>query len=252
MQQIKRIKILGVPVDCVDMAQAADWAEAQVETGARAEAVIAVNPEKVIKCRDDPTLLSRVRSAGLLIPDGIGVVVAARWLGLCHLVRVPGAELMPVLCERAARKGYGVFLYGASPDVNREAAKRLSRDYPGLCIAGREDGYLEEARMAELIGRINASRAQILFVALGSPRQELWMERHLGELEHVRVCQGVGGTFDVLAGRVRRAPKVFRDLHLEWFYRLASQPRRLLRQTALPRFAWRVLRERPWPARGVA
>lgn len=238
----KRIEVLGVPVDCVNMSQSLERVDYMM-AGDKAEAVIAVNPEKVIKAQGDPVLLARLHQAGLLIPDGIGLVVAARMLGLGRMERVPGSELMPAICELAARKGYPVFLYGAATDVNRKARKVLAERYPGIQIAGGRDGYVKEEEMPNLIDEINASGAQILFIALGSPRQELWMEKYLPQL-NVKVCQGVGGTFDVIAGKVKRAPLIFRKMQLEWFYRLTSQPKRLLRQTALPKFVLQVLRKR--------
>lgn len=238
----KRIDILGVPVDCVDMAAAVARvdefiAQDQVQT------ILAVNPEKVMKARVDGTLMGSLRNAGLLIPDGIGVVIAAKLLGLGAMQRVPGSELMPALCAHAARRGYSVFLFGASADVNEQACAVLRARYPGLRIAGSQNGYVTDQGMPALIDSINSSGAQILFVALGSPKQELWMDRHRSALK-VKVCQGVGGTFDVIAGRVKRAPPLFLKLHLEWLYRLLAQPKRLLRQSALPRFAWHVLRQK--------
>lgn len=238
----KRIEILGVPTDCVDMTQAIEEVEAMVARN-RPEAIIAVNPEKVIKARGDARLLGQMRRAGLLIPDGIGMVAAARLLRLGRMGRVPGSELMPAICERAAKRGYRIFLFGAGPEVNQKTVDVLRRRYPGLQIVGYQHGYLEEKEMPSLIDRINSSGAEILFVALGSPKQELWIDRYLPELR-VKVCQGVGGTFDVLSGRVKRAPASFRKLHLEWFYRLITQPKRLVRQTALPKFAYLVLRQK--------
>lgn len=238
----QRIEVLGVPVDCVNMSQSLEIIDGLL-AGDKAEAVIAVNPEKVIKAQGDPVLLARLHLAGLLIPDGIGLVLAARMLGLGRMERVPGSELMPAICAMAARKGYRVFLYGATPEVNRKAREVLAERYPGIQIAGGRDGYVRDDEMMSLVEEINASGAHILFIALGSPKQELWMERYLPHL-NVKVCQGVGGTFDVIAGKVKRAPLVFRKMQLEWFYRLASQPRRLLRQTALPRFVSQVIRKR--------
>lgn len=238
-----RAEVLGVPVDVVDMAQAVDAAEAMLAQG-QARAVIAVNPEKVMKARQDPALLAQIRAAGLLIPDGIGVVLALRVLGLGRAERVPGSELMPALCQRAAEKGYGVFLYGGRPEVNEGAAAALLRRHPTLRLVGCQHGYLEQERMDELVDRINQSGAQFLFVALGSPQQELWMHRYLERLRTVRVCQGVGGTFDVLAGRVKRAPVWTRRIHMEWLYRLAAQPSRIRRHTALAAFTVAVLRQR--------
>ena len=239
---INRVEVLGIPVDCVNMSQSIDVVD-QLISGECATSIIAVNPEKVIKAQTDSRLLNCLNEAGLLIPDGIGLVVAVKILGLGNLSRVPGAELMPAICERAAEKGYSIFLFGAEPDVNLKAREVLQVKYPDLQIAGGQDGYVSEKNMPQLINDINESGAQILFIALGSPRQELWMEEYLPQLQ-VKVCQGVGGTFDVISGKVKRAPSVFRSLHLEWFYRLASQPRRLLRQTALPRFVVMIIRKR--------
>jgi N-acetylglucosaminyldiphosphoundecaprenol N-acetyl-beta-D-mannosaminyltransferase len=235
----ERIEILGVPVDCVSMASALDVVDDMVR-GAGTGAIIAINPEKVIKARQDPVLLAQLRSAALLIPDGIGIVGAARLLGLAQIERVPGIDLMMAICERAAARGYRLFLYGALPEVNQAASEAMRATWPSLQIVGCQHGYLAESEMPGLVSAINQSGADILLVALGSPRQEQWMTAHLPELG-VKVCQGVGGSFDVLAGTVRRAPASWRSRNLEWAYRLLSQPRRLVRQTALPRFAFQVL-----------
>lgn len=235
-----RVNILGAPVDCVDMARALDAVDEMVR-GDHARTILAVNPEKVIKAQSDVLLRRALDDAGLLLPDGIGVVLAVRLLHGQAIARVPGAELMPAICERATERGYRVFLFGGSETVNAAAAQVLRERYRGIVIAGCQHGFVDEAGMPAVIDSIDRSGANVLFVALGSPRQELWMEQYLPRLAQVRACQGVGGTFDVLAGRVRRAPALFRTLHLEWLYRLVTQPGRLLRQTALPRFAWQVL-----------
>jgi N-acetylglucosaminyldiphosphoundecaprenol N-acetyl-beta-D-mannosaminyltransferase len=242
MIDVKRIEVCGVPVDCLTMADALRVTEDWIEKGDHPFTILAVNPEKVIRAQQDSTLLATLRSSGLLIPDGIGVIMAIRLLDLGRAERIPGAELMPKLCERAALKGYTVFLFGASAEVNQQAVAVLRDQYPGIRIVGSQHGYVKEEEMPSVIARINECQTDLLFVALGSPHQELWMARYLPQLK-VKVCQGVGGTFDVIAGRVRRAPKFFRSLHLEWFYRLASNPSRLRRQTALPKFAYRILKE---------
>ncbi len=151
-----------------------------------------------------------------------------------------GADLCPQLCDLAAQEGWGVFLFGAKEEVNAAAAEELQRRYPSLNVAGRHNGYVSAEDMPQLVEQIRSSGAVIVFLALGSPRQELWMAEHL-EACGARLCQGVGGTFDVLAGHVERAPAIWRRLNVEWLYRLLSNPRRLLRQTALPRFAGLVL-----------
>jgi len=241
----KRVEVLGMPVDCVNIAEAVDAVDIMV-AGDHPNTIIAINPEKVIKAMQDTQLFGWLNNAGLVIPDGIGVVVAARLLNKVKIERVPGSELMPAICERSVEKGYKLFLYGASPETIEQAVNKLNKKYPGIQIVGFQHGYLPEEKMPDLIERINQSEANILFVALGSPKQELWMDCYLGQLDNIRVCQGVGGTFDVIAGTVKRAPPLFLKLNCEWLYRLLSQPKRLFRQTALPIFAYNLLLALIW------
>lgn len=237
---ILRTHILGVPMDCLDMADAVTFADHLVMTGGRG-AIIAVNPEKVMAARQSPDLLGALESAALLIPDGIGTVVAARLNGIKNVSRVAGAELMPELCRLAENKGYGVYLFGGRPEVNPMTARRLAELFPRLIIAGRHHGYIDDERQnAALVAAINESKARILFVAVGSPRQELWITRNIGKLTTVNVCQGVGGTFDVISGRVKRAPTTWRRAYLEWLYRVIREPSRLERMPSLFQFAFGV------------
>lgn len=238
----KRIEILGVPVDCLTMDRTIELADSAL-TGDVAQSVVAVNPEKVMRARIDAGLRGQMQRAAVLIPDGIGVVAAARMLGLGNFDRVPGSELMPKLCELAARTGRSVFLFGASPEVNDRTAKVLRERYKGLKISGAQHGYLKDDEMPGLIDRINRSKTDIVFVALGSPKQEAWIDRHLPQM-NIKLCQGVGGTFDVISGHVKRAPAAFRAVHLEWFYRLATNPNRLARQSSLPGFVFQVFKQR--------
>lgn len=245
----RRIELLGVPVDCVTMAQAVDFVEDRVASGSECAAVVAVNPEKIMRARVDPALLENLRRAALLIPDGIGAVWGARLLADAEIGRVPGAELMPAICARAATKGFSVFLFGAQEEVNAKAAEVLPVRYPGLRIAGRRNGYVDADSMPSVVDEINRSGADVLFIALGSPKQEEWIDRYIGSLR-VKAVQGVGGTFDVLAGRVQRAPALFRRLNLEWFYRLLREPKRLWRQRVLLFFALAIIAERLKPKTG--
>jgi len=238
-----RTSVLGIPVDCVTMQEARIYAERLIEGGLAGNYILAINPEKVMVLRKDETLRKMFQQAALLIPDGIGVVCAMRWLRGFKAVRVPGAELMPELCQLAAAKGYGIFLFGSKEEVNREASEKLCQRYPGLKIVGRANGYLTEDEMPGLVERINASGAEILFVALGSPKQEQWIQRWCPEL-NVKVCQGIGGTLDTIVGTVKRAPAFFCRFGLEWFYRLIADPRRLRRQIVLPVFALLVVKEK--------
>jgi len=236
-----RLKILNVWVDEVSMSQALDRVVEFVESGTRPHSIFAVNPEKNFSVPRDPALHDIFRTADMLIPDGIGVVLAARILYRAKLCRVPGADLMQNICELSARKGYPVFLYGAREEVSKKSAENLLRRYPGLQIAGRANGYVTASEMPELVERINESRARILFLAMGSPRQEQWFSGHCHLLTHIRVCQGIGGTLDTIAGTVKRAPAIWQKLAAEWLYRLLSEPKRIGRQKVLPLFAFNVM-----------
>jgi len=238
-----RTDVLGIPVDCVTMDGAVDYATHLIEEKKKGCYILAINPEKVMVLLNDMELCKTFSSAELLIPDGIGVVMAMRWLHGLQTVRVPGSEMMPRLCKMAANKGYGIFLYGSQEDVNKGSAEKLCQMYPGLKIAGRANGYLKEEDMPELIKKINSSGAKILFVALGSPKQEQWIQKWSDKLA-VNIIQGIGGTLDTIVGTVKRAPAVFCRIGLEWFYRLVTNPKRASRQKALPVFAWKVIKEK--------
>jgi len=229
-------------MDCISMTETVLTADEMVQSG-RQGAVFAINPEKIVMAGGNPRLLAALESAAILVPDGIGAVLAARLGGARNVPRVTGADLMPELCGLAARRGYKVFLLGARPEVTPQAAQALAEAYPQLQIVDYQNGYLTPRDREQLPERINASGAQILFVALGSPEQELWIHDNLGRLTTVAICQGVGGTFDVLAGRVKRAPEAWRRSYLEWLYRLIREPSRINRFPRLLSFAWRVWRE---------
>jgi N-acetylglucosaminyldiphosphoundecaprenol N-acetyl-beta-D-mannosaminyltransferase len=235
-----RIEVLGVPVDCLDSATTMAVVRRMLK-GDHPQAVIAVNPEKVMRARNDSTLLDQMMRAGLLIPDGIGVVWLARWKSGREVSRVTGSDLMPRICALARDRGYRIFLYGGKEEVVERVATRLCERFPGVQIAGFQDGYLPETRMETLIERINDSKADIVFLALGSPKQERWMSRYLPRLR-VKLCQGVGGTFDVIAGTVNRSPEFFQLVHLEWFYRLMTNPARVIRQQALVHYVLLVMK----------
>lgn len=235
-----RLTILNIWTDALTMETALDQMVEFLRRDDRVYTVFASNPEKNFSVPQDSELYSLFRNADLLLPDGIGIVWAARLLHGRKLERVPGCEFMERCCAFAAEKGYSIFLYGAREKVSAKAAEVLVQKYPGLVIAGRQDGYLPKERMHELVQRINDSGAKFLFLALGSPRQEKWVAEYGSQLTTVAVCQGIGGTLDVVAGTVRRAPRIWCNLGLEWLYRLLSEPRRISRQKVLPLFAWQV------------
>ncbi len=235
-----RYPILNIWTDAVTMVQALARVDEFVENGNRPHTVFATNPEKNFSVPKDPFLYDCFKNADLLLPDGIGMVLAARLLHGVEISRVPGCEFMQEICALAAEKHYRIFIYGAKEEVSIEAARILKQRLPALQIVGRCNGYWPEERMDELVDEINGSKAEILFLALGSPRQEKWFARYSEKLEHVKVCQGIGGTLDVISGNVKRAPALFCNLGLEWLYRLLADPRRMKRQRVLPIFAFQV------------
>jgi len=239
-----RIKIMDIWVDPVTREEALDYVSYILKTGDRPHAIFASNPEKNFFVPKDSDLYEIYKEAEILLPDGMGIVAAARILYGLKLKRVPGSEFIFDICRLAAMENHKVFIYGAKEEVNRIAVNRLRERFPGLAIAGRSNGYVSKSDMAALIDKINASEAEILFLALGSPIQEKWYARYKDALENIKICQGIGGTLDTIAGTVKRAPRVWCQLQLEWLYRLLKEPRRFNRQRMLWVFAAMVFMER--------
>lgn len=241
MSQVIRYPILDSWVDNVDMHEALAKVIEFVEKGQRVHTVFASNPEKNFHIAKDKLLHSVFKTADLLLPDGIGMIHAMRLVFGERKRRVTGCDFMESICALAAAKKYKVFVYGAKEEVNLKAVETLQSKYPRLQIAGRSNGYVAEDDMGSLVQKINESGAEILFLALGSPKQEYWVAKHAHELKNVRVCQGIGGTLDVVAGNVKRAPEFFCKTGMEWLYRLISEPKRWKRQLVLPVFAARIV-----------
>jgi len=236
-----RYPILNIWTDAVTMTEALQKVSEFVEHGDRPHTIFATNPEKNFSVPADPFLYDCFKNADLLLPDGIGMVIGAKILHGANISRVPGCEFMQEACALSARQGYKIFVYGAKEDVSKQAMAILEERLPNLQIVGRCNGYWPEDQMDILVDRINESEAEILFLALGSPKQEKWFARNQDKLTHIRVCQGIGGTLDVITGNVKRAPGIFCKFGLEWFYRLLAEPRRIKRQMVLPVFAWQIL-----------
>jgi N-acetylglucosaminyldiphosphoundecaprenol N-acetyl-beta-D-mannosaminyltransferase len=234
----ERHDVLGVPVDVVseaDVLAASREAVAQ----RRPVQIVTVNAEFVMRARKDPAFRDVLRRAGIATADGAGVVWALRRHGVT-IRRVGGSDLIWSLSEQAARLGQPVYYLGAADGVAEEAAGRLSSRYPGLVVAGTLAGSPRPEDEAAIVDSIKRSGAEILFVAYGAPAQELWIARNLERLG-VSVAIGVGGSFDYVAGRARRAPVWMRERGLDWLWRLIMQPWRWKRMVALPRFAFLVL-----------
>jgi N-acetylglucosaminyldiphosphoundecaprenol N-acetyl-beta-D-mannosaminyltransferase len=238
----QRVTILGVPVDNLTEREALAAIAARLAAGQPFQ-VVTVNPEFIMEARRNPAFAAVLRRADLAMADGIGLLLAARYLGLGLRERVTGVALSSRLAALAAQRGYRLFLLGAAEGVAEQAAAALTARYPGLIIAGTFAGSPQPRHAPFLCQIIAAARADILLVAYGHPAQDLWVARHQAA-SGATLAMGVGGTFDELAGVVPLAPAWMQRLGLKWLFRLITQPWRWRRIVdAVPHFAWVVLRE---------
>lgn len=237
------LRVLGVPIHDVTYDEVLDLVATWVAQRGPHQ-IATVNPEFVMAARRDREFRAALERADLCLPDGVGITLAARYVGRPLRERVAGVDLVERLAARAAREGWRLFLLGAAPGVAERAAAVLCARSPGLVICGTHAGgpALEEER--EITDLIRTARADVLLVAYGAPAQDLWIGRNL-ERSGAAVGIGVGGAFDYLTGVTRRASRWVRRLGLEWLQRLVRQPWRWRRQLALPHFALLVLLRRP-------
>jgi len=232
-----RIDVLGVGFDSLTMGQAVSHAREVINSGEKIY-VVTPNPEIVWMCRRDDRLRSAINGAGLVLPDGIGIILGAKILKTPLLSKIAGVDFAEALFAEMAKASQSVYLLGAKPGVAEEAGRRLLAKYPGLVIAGAADGYFTDD--GPVIEQINAARPDVLLVCMGAPRQEIWMAENFCRL-NVKLCAGLGGSLDVYAGVVKRAPAFWQKLGLEWFYRLLCEPRRIKRMMKLPLFVLAVI-----------
>ena len=227
-----RVDVMGVAFDNVTMDEAVDRALELLEQDGP-HMVATPNPELVQRAGKDPEFAGILSGADLVIPDGVGVIYAARILGRPLRARVPGIDFAAALMGRIAGTGRRLFLLGATPGVAEQAAVNLRAAYPGLVVCGAHDGYFQED--SPVTEAIREAKADVVFVCLGAPKQEKWIAAN-GEAAGARLYAGLGGALDVFAGRVERAPESFQRLGLEWLYRLMKEPSRIGRMSRLPLF----------------
>jgi N-acetylglucosaminyldiphosphoundecaprenol N-acetyl-beta-D-mannosaminyltransferase len=243
IKNIEMASILGCKVHLLNMAEAVEIIEQMVKDGSSCDQVVTLNAEIIYQTTKEIELQRIINQASLVTADGIGTVWAARILGYTQEERVSGIDLLHKLCATGAPRGWKIYLLGAAPGVAEKAGQKLEESYPGIQVCGSRHGYFSQQEEPEIIADINAKSPDILFAALGAPKQEYWIDQNRDVLE-VPVCMGVGGSFDVIAGIKKRAPEVFITLNLEWFYRLLVEPARWKRQLALPAFVLAVLKQK--------
>lgn len=240
MQIKKPVKILGVPVHPLTMNESVVVLEEKLQKKEQAF-VVTANAEIIMMCQQDKEYNNIVsEQADLVLPDGAGAVWAGRYLGNEVPERVAGFDLYNQLLKLSADKGYKAYFFGGAPGVAEAAKNKAEELYPGVKIVGCRNGYFTEAEEEAIIKEINDAAPDMLFVALGAPKQEKWLVKYRNQLKP-RVLMGIGGSFDVLAGKMERAPKWMQEASLEWAFRLYKQPSRFMRMLALPKFVLKVI-----------
>ena len=235
-----KINILGVEFDNLSLGEAVSQGAA-LAGGDGFHYVVTPNPEIVNMAREDESYRALLNGASLVLPDGIGIVYAAKILKKPIESRVPGIDFAAGLMEQMAQNGARLYLLGAKPGVAQKAAIRLEEQYPGLCICGTGDGYFQDSEA--VVEAICKAKADVVFVCLGAPKQERWMAE-FGPKTGAKLMLGLGGALDVFSGEVQRAPEVWQKMGMEWFYRLLHQPSRFGRMAKLPLFLVTAMRSR--------
>lgn len=234
----KKVDILGVEVTSLTMQEAVAQVEEYMEE--KANVLIATaNAEMIMRATHDAVLRNILNEAALVVPDGAGTVWAARHLGHPMPERVAGYDLAQELMRRAPQKGKRIFFFGSAPGIAEKAKAKAESLYPGIEIAGVRNGFFTAKDEPDIIAQIKEAKPDLLLAALGVPKQEKWLKAHMAELQ-VPVSIGVGGTFDVMAGVMKRAPLWMQKAKLEWLFRGMLQPKRAGRLIALPKFVLKV------------
>lgn len=239
MAEKNRINILGVPVDMIDKDAAfAAFEEEFPKPGLTM--IVTPNSEIVQRASKDAELRALIASADIIIPDGVGLVYASRIIGQPLHERVTGIDFLESVIAWLEKNGKSIYFFGSKPGIAEAAADSIGQKYPDLIVAGTHNGYFSPAEEPGIVEEINASGADFLCVALGAPKQEKFISDHRHELK-ANAAIGVGGSLDVWAGTLRRAPEFYRKHGLEWLYRLIQEPSRIKRVSALPVFMLRVM-----------
>lgn len=234
-EQILGVNVIGVEYDKLIQMIIKDLKTSEQKV------IVAINPEKIMKALKNEKLKLILDKVDYPIADGVGIIIASRILRGNIKKRITGIDCVELICDKSRNVGAKIFLYGAKKKVVKQAKKNLENKYPGINIVGVIDGYEKDNQ--KIINKINKSNADILFVALGSPKQEYWIYENKKNLK-VKILQGVGGSFDVISGNLKRAPKWMQKIGLEWLYRLLKEPNRLWRQMNIIKFIFLVKRDR--------
>lgn len=244
---MEKINILGVPVHKVDMNEALNVSSSFFDTDKKS-VIVTPNSEIVMMAKDDEKFLNIIKEADLVIPDGIGLVIASKIIKNPLNERVTGIDLMENILNYCNENNKSIFILGGKPGIADRAVENIVKKYPNIKKSGSYHGYFKGHHIGheghdeekEVINKINELKPDILFVAFGAPKQELWIQRYKDEV-NTSILMGVGGSVDVYAGEVQRAPEFYQKFGLEWFYRLVKEPWRYKRMMLLPKFIVQVV-----------
>ncbi len=241
----KKIHILNTPIDNLNMTETMHLVDKAIQNGLQIHHVV-VNAGKIVAMQQDPQLKNDVHQADIINADGQAVIWASKILNKPLKERVAGIDLMQNLVEMAHQKGYKIFLFGATEEVVKKVVETYRQQYGPELIAGYRNGYFTKEEEPLIAKQIADSHAQMLFVAISSPKKENFLNTHKHQLKNINFIMGVGGSFDVIAGKVKRAPLWMQKAGLEWFYRLLQEPKRMWKRYLVgnSKFIWLVFKEK--------
>lgn len=235
------ITILGIPIDRITKKESGEITEKLIkESNKSCKMIFAPNVEFIMYAQKDKEYYDLLRKSDLSTPDSIGIMMGAKLQNKQFKERIPGQAYFREIIELSNQKGYSIYLLGGEEGIAQQAKENLKKIYPNVNIVGTHHGYFEEQEEKEVINEINQLQPNILFVALGAPRQEKWIAKHKEELK-VDVATGQGGTYDYEAGKIKRAPKFIQKIGMEWLWRLILQPSRIIRMRVLPIYFFKIL-----------
>jgi len=209
----------------------------------KAHQIITANSSMVASLDRDSRLKEAFFNADLVLADSAGIVWASKFLRAGKLIRIPGIDLMLELCRLGASRGYSIYLLGSEESIVKKARENLDKQFPNLRILGMQHGYFSKDEEERIVEQIREAKPDFLFVGIGTPRGEKWIYSQIERL-NVPVCMAVGGSLDVIAGRLKRAPRWIRELGFEWTYRIIQEPWRIVRLPALFSFLWKVFKQK--------
>lgn len=237
----ERLEILGVGIDCIDSQQALQQIGEFIENG-EPHQIVTANAEIIYQASKNEKMRNVINAAQMVTADGSGVVWASRQLGQPLAQRVTGIDLVNSICQQSAKEKWKIYILGSAPGVAATAAVNIRNKFPGCNIIGTHHGYFNAKEEKQILAELEQLKPDVLFVALGAPKQEYWIADHVQKLG-IPVAMGIGGSMDVLSGNVKRAPKWMQKMSLEWLYRLLIQPTRFKRVLALPKFMLAVKKQ---------